>query len=260
MAEETSDSQSQKLRNLALNSDIAKDCESAKLVLEYTHKTASSLLQAYEKIRKARKAKSGTSTDQEQDLLRAMLVMAAAGLDGMAKQLIRDTMPSLVTKVQAVRSGLETFISRQIRGDADIAEPISGAKFVARLFAAPSHQRQAIEEYIGELTGGSLQSADELIRIGSAFGLQPQDIELDGRKKNAAQNIFDIRNKIIHELDMNLYAQAGRGKRKRNQRKVEDMKTYVETLLDVGVSLTNKVSTMLSVPKELGTNKGEEND
>jgi len=99
-----------------------------------------------------------------------------------------------------------------------------------------------------------------LIRIGSAFGLQPQDIELDGRKKNAAQNIFDIRNKIIHELDMNLYAQAGRGKRKRNQRKVEDMKTYVETLLDVGVSLTNKVSTMLSVPKELGTNKGEEND
>jgi hypothetical protein len=38
----------------------------------------------------------GMSTDEEQDLLRAMLVTAAPGLDAMTKQLIRDALPKVV--------------------------------------------------------------------------------------------------------------------------------------------------------------------
>lgn len=248
MIKNISKNQSKNLSPLDWGEDaIDKQCEKARVILDYTNQTASSLLQAYVDIRKARNARAGTSTDQEQDLLRAMLVMAAAGLDGMAKQLIRDSVPSLIGKDQAVRNGLETFVTRQVKGAVDHLETTGGAKFIARLLSAKSHQHQAIEEYIRELTGGSLQSVDELIRIGTAFGLQPGDIRLNGARKGRVKDIFDIRNKIIHELDMNLQ-KSGPGKRRRNQRKEEDMMEYVNMLLSIGLALIKKVSTKLSNP------------
>jgi hypothetical protein len=76
------------------------------------------------------------TTDEEQDLLRAMLVMAAAGLDSMLKQLIRDCMPSLVKANPQVREGLEKFVARSIRGEADAPEPLAGARFLGRVLAA----------------------------------------------------------------------------------------------------------------------------
>jgi hypothetical protein len=185
----------QELDALTCVGPVNVDARNARTILEYAHDTANSLLRSYVTVRDTRDATSGTSTDQEQDLLRAMLVMAAAGLDGMVKQLIRDTMLFLVSKDRSVRDGLEVFVARQIRGASDAPETSIGFKFLARLMSAPLAQEQAIEEYIRELTGGSLQSADELIRIGSAFGLKPEQIGIND--KRAMQNVFDIRNMII---------------------------------------------------------------
>jgi len=60
------------------------------------------------------------TTDEEQDLLRAMLVMAAAGLDSMTKQLIRDALPQVVHRTGAAREGLEKFLARQLTGDVEL--------------------------------------------------------------------------------------------------------------------------------------------
>jgi hypothetical protein len=250
--------QSQRLENLKWEGSLAKECQNAKLVLDTTHKTASSLLDAYERIRKdrlaaitqkERKSKAGTTTDQEQDILRAMLVMATAGLDGGTKQFIRDTMPSLIAKNETIRSGLITFIERQVRGDIDTQGMAGNPKFIARLLAAPSHQKQAIEEYIDKLTSGSLQSARELLQVGQAFALKETDIYHGKQTMKEVQKIFNIRNKIIHELDMNLEGKP----RKRTQRKMQDMRSYVNTLLAIGVSLINKVSQKVSAgPEEQG--------
>jgi hypothetical protein len=134
-----------------------------------------------------------------------MLVMAAAGLDSMLKQLIRDAMPALIKASQPVREGLEKFVARSIRGDAESPEALSGAKFLGRVLAAESHQTQVIEEYIRDLTGSSLQSASELAKAAAAFGLSKTKVDVARFKE-----IFDIRNKIIHELDINLEYSRGR--------------------------------------------------
>ena len=70
-----------------------------------------------------------------------------------------------------MRDGFEKFIARSIRGDVDNPESTAGVKFLARILAAPSQQQQTAEEYIADLTGGSLQSAAELSRAISALGL-----------------------------------------------------------------------------------------
>ena len=65
----------------------------AALILMHTHNTAKSFLDIFEKIRT--KAK-GASTHEQQDLLRAMLLFASAGLDSMVKQLVRDVLPIII--------------------------------------------------------------------------------------------------------------------------------------------------------------------
>lgn len=72
----------------------------------------------------------------------------------MLKQLIRDSIPVLLPRSIAVRSGLEKFALRSLRGDEDTGEPASGTRLLARVLAAPIPQAQLVEEYIRDLTGG----------------------------------------------------------------------------------------------------------
>lgn len=56
-------------------------CQNAFSILCSAHLASSSFLDIFEKTRGQKK---GTSTDEEQDLLRAMLAFASAGLDAMS--------------------------------------------------------------------------------------------------------------------------------------------------------------------------------
>jgi hypothetical protein len=85
---------------------LAPLCKSAGRILETAHDSAGALLKAFDLARTQRGRSAGMSTDQEQDLLRVMLVMAAAGLDGMVKQLIRDTLPSLLERDSIVATSI----------------------------------------------------------------------------------------------------------------------------------------------------------
>ncbi len=91
-----------------------------------------------------------------------------------------------------MRDELEKFISRSIRGTAELPEA-GTAKFLARVLASDSPQQKVIEAYIQELTGGSLQSVVELKRVTSALGLGNVTLS------NELKAIFDVRNRIIHE-------------------------------------------------------------
>src|SRR6185503_19605830 len=162
--------------------------------------------------------------DEEQDLLRAMLVLAAAGLDGLAKQLIREALPLVLSRDERAQEALEKFIARQIRPDTDNLDRSVGAKFLAKLLSRPSPQVSAINEYVRHLTDGSLQSSASLYEVVGALGLWPQDVNLDREVLNP---IFKIRNKIIHELDINLEA----ARRTRNVRRRNDMITHTNCLL-----------------------------
>lgn len=83
-------------------------------ILQRSHDSAQTLLASYYLQRKQRPGKGGISSDAEQDLLRAMLVMASAGLDATAKRLISDALPELTTIFEPVRAEFEKFIARKI--------------------------------------------------------------------------------------------------------------------------------------------------
>lgn len=208
------------------------------MVYLYTHKSARNLLLAFDVWRASRneegRAPRGATTDDEQDILRAMLVMAAAGLDALLKQLIRDALPSLVGKDQKVREGLENFVQKQVRAEDGTTEATFGAKFLGRTLAAPNTQQAVIEEYVRELTGDSLQSAEQVCKAARALGLEIKQLGVQVKELKA---IFDIRNMIIHELDIFL----GGTRRKRNPRRVEDLVNYTDKLLAAGLAILGGV-------------------
>ena len=61
-----------------------KETVRARRVLSQARDSAEGFLKAFDKVREVRGA-AGSTTDQEQDLLRATLVFAAAGLDSALK-------------------------------------------------------------------------------------------------------------------------------------------------------------------------------
>lgn len=186
------------------------------LIFEYTHASASSLVGAFDDAKAKRGNPRGILTDQEQDILRAALVMCCAGVDAVIKQAIRDCFEHLLEKSSSVREGFEKFIRRRISGEGDALELAAGAKFLALILADKEPRTKLMEEYIRELTGDSLQSVDEILRTTAALGLDNKALGLDVKR---LKDIFFIRNKIIHELDLDL----GAPKRKRKVRSQADL-------------------------------------
>ncbi len=200
----------------------------AHTVFEHARDSVEGFLDAFEVIRKAQGKTVGRTGHTDQDQLRAALVFAAAGLDSTLKELIRGTVRHLALFDTGVRKELETFVSRQLRGNGDDPETSFGSKFLARVLISDVPLDGVIEEYVLDLTGSSLQSADQVIKTLKALGVDPQKVIAD---VSELKSIFSIRNQIIHELDVNLRAQ--RGQRNRNDRGIVEMKAYANTLLDV---------------------------
>src|SRR5579885_1522541 len=196
----------------------------AALIYEYTHTAASSLLTAFDDAKTKRGNVRGVLTDQEQDILRAALVMSCAGLDAAIKQAIRDCIEELLQKEKAVRDGFEKFIRKRISGEGDLLEVSQGARFLASVLADPTPRKKLIEGYIKDLTGESLQSTEEVLRTLAALGLDHKALKLDIAR---LKEIFGIRNKIIHELDIDLNAK----KRKRKVRSQTDLLDNADEIL-----------------------------
>jgi hypothetical protein len=218
-------------------------CEKAALILEHTHDSATALLKAFDLVRSRKgsgegKGPVGMTTDEEQDILRAMLVMGAAGLDSMAKQLIRDCLPLLVFVDPLAHEGLERFLAQRVEGDLESSTAGRAPRFLARLLASPNLQAGATEQYVAHLTSASLQSAEELRRIAAAFGLTTEQLTTDFA---SLKSIFDVRNKIIHELDVNLDAP----RRSRNIRRKPQLVTETNRLLQAGEELLRAVGGQL---------------
>ena len=97
-----------------------------------------------------------------------------------------------------------------------------------------------IDQYIDHLTGGSLQSTDEQARTAAALALTKTKID-----HAALKPIFTIRNKILHELDINLDGD----RRKRNHRGLEEMKRHTRALLEIAEAILVEVDDKLAASK-----------
>lgn len=213
--------------------EVHAPCKTTALIYKHSVESVNALWAAYDLARVNRGKPRGITTDQEQDILRAMLVAAASGLDASLKQMIRECLPLLLQTSEPVHQAFEKFVQRHLQGGE--AETISvSSKILSRILTSPDPRKQLVEQYVYELTGDSLQSTDQLLKAGAALGVDVKPILGDLK---TLKLIFSARNQIIHELDMNLSSPN----RKRRPRGQADMKGYAERLLGISAAMVRDV-------------------
>jgi hypothetical protein len=191
---------------------------SAHSILERACDATEAFVGAFGTVRKARKAK-GTATDHEQDLMRAALIFAAAGLDSLVKQLVRDTLQTVIAKNKGAHAQFTDFVHGRLRRTDG-----TDLRFLAEAIAADRPTRHLQQQLVADLTGSSLQSKDQLLRVAAYFAIPASELSNDLTK---LQQIFHARNQIAHEMDI-LLGQKNRGRR---QRKADEMKQYAAVVL-----------------------------
>ncbi len=218
--------------------------ENSYLILKYAHDTAESLLDTFVQVRTARRAK-GTPRDEEQDLLRAMVVFAGAGIDSMTKQLVQDALPEMVERLPEIRKRIERLGLRHLRrsgGDSegdDTAPRTISSKLLIKLLLAESTRAGMVELLVEDLTAKSLQSVDQLYNVVEYLGLSPSSL---GVMKDDLQEVFHRRNQVIHEMDID-FKQKNRN---RYPRRKEDMISLTRTLLEASNNILNSVAKQLT--------------
>lgn len=206
------------------------DCGRAYKIVEYAHDSCEALYDAFHKLKGGR---PGAATDEEQDVLRAMLVSAGSGIDATIKQLFRDALQPLLLVDSDVKEGFEKFTEKALRRTA--IDPEYDSRFLAKALTTPLPLFHIAERYVYELTGSSLQSADQLFAAYSALGIEP--VKVGKLNKNDLKDIFDTRNKIVHELDIDFTG----ARRNRVQRRIERMTSMSNTLLKTSQEIVEHV-------------------
>lgn len=188
------------------------------MILCSAHDAASSFLDIFEATRETRKAK-GTPTDEEQNLLRAMLVFAGAGLDSMIKQLVRDALSLTIDRSRGAEENLKTFISKRLARQ-NTLDP----SFLSSVLASRDPRDVLVSELIDDLISQSLQSKEQVLRVASYFDIPSAALAPD---LSLLERIFRARNEIVHEMDVD-FAQTNRNRRPR--RKAEMIRHTTEIL------------------------------
>lgn len=215
----------------------SQKAKSAYLVLKYSHDTARSFLKSFESIRKNRNAK-GAATDEEQDLLRAMLIFASAGLDSMLKQLIEDSLPSIIEANIGARLQFKNYVEKKLIQKSTGSSPSIDIKLLSDILVEASPKRALKQKLLDDLTSDSIQSKDQLLKVASFFGITPDALSVDVKK---LKTVFDVRNQIAHEMDID-FKQSNRNRVPRSR---DDMVERTNILLQVADNFLRSVDNMM---------------
>lgn len=189
-------------------------------------KTVDSVNSFDELYQSKREGASGPSTHAQQDLYRAMLVFACAGLDVFLKQLLKTKLATLAKIDPAAKGKFKEFVKRGMKRDE--RELMNTLAFA---LISDNPQEDLLNEYLKELTRDSLQSMDQLRIVCDAAGLDTKAIFTENNQ-SVLKAAFDVRNQIIHEMDINLSLPTGSpGYRTRRQRKYPNMEMHIKNIL-----------------------------
>lgn len=175
---------------------------------------------AFNRVRKSG-TKKGAPTDHEQDLLRAGLLFSTAGLDAMVKQLVQDALPGVLEKQEGALKQFEQFVLRQL-------QKTNGeeVKLLAKALISQSPRQELMTALIEELTGGSLQSRDQLLKVAGFFAITAKELSVD---LDRIAEVFKVRNQIVHEMDV-LLNQVNRSRR---SRALSTMRNHTDLVLEL---------------------------
>ncbi len=210
------------------NSEMAQN---AYIILRNSRKAAKSFL---EQFRTSRTGRRGAPTDIEQDLLRAMLVFASSGLDSMVKQLVRDALRNIIKTDDGAMKLFVERIEKNIYRDQNL-----DVKLLVKAILADSPRDTLIQELVEELTANSLQSAEELFRVGAYFNIASTTLTEDVEK---LKNIFQVRNQISHEMDID-FTQPNRS---RHPRRRDEMISFTNELFRIAKIFLEEVDGKLT--------------
>lgn len=180
---------------------------SSHTIIVTAYDAASSFLELFDDTRHNRNAQ-GTPTNNEQDLLRAMLVFACAGLDSMTKQLVRDTIGPVIEHSDGAHVQFQSFVERRLLRQGTI-DP----KFLSNVLTQTNPRNILIAELVNELTSRSLQSKEQILRTAAYFDIPSNNVTANISK---LEEIFECRNQISHEMDVDL-VQPNRNRRPRRK-------------------------------------------
>lgn len=213
---------------------VHEECLSAHVILCNAHDASSSFLDIFSTVRANRKA-HGMPTDEEQDLLRAMLTFSAAGLDSMLKQLIRDALPQIIHKEPGATAEFKRHVERKLSGTgtADV-----NRRFLADVLADRDPKQVLISTLIADLTRESLQSTEQLFRAAAFFNIPSSNVSSHPDQLSA---IFRVRNEITHEMDVD-FSQPNRSRRPRAK---NIMVGYANSLFKIAASVLSEVDKKL---------------
>ncbi|HEY4512033.1 MAG TPA: hypothetical protein VJH55_04325 [Candidatus Paceibacterota bacterium] len=212
------------------------ELRNAKIVFEHA---INSVNKFYELFQKNRKGAKGSTTHVEQDLLRAMLIFSCSGLDAVVKQLIKDALVGVVNKEIGAQQEFQKFIERRMkRGNLeDKDKSFLDISWVAAIFSSSEPRKYLTDALQKNLTDDSLQSRDQLLKVAAHFAITQGDILKDADDTKKA---FDVRNEIIHEMDVDLIG-SKQGQKKRRVRSASDMVKQSENILAIGATFINIV-------------------
>lgn len=163
-------------------------------------------------------------------------MFAGAGLDAALKRLIRDTLPDLLERNDEAHRKFEDFAIRRL----GVTE-VTDVKALARYLVARNPRQQLIEDYVFDLTGSSLQSAEEVDKASGALGITDGALR---KRIGGLRELFLARNEISHELD--LQRPEKQGDRARRTRKIPWTKKQCHEGLEIGQLIINAVGATLS--------------
>lgn len=190
------------------------------IILVGAYDAASSFLGLFEETRRARQAK-GTPKDKEQDLLRAMLVFACAGLDSMLKQLIRDALKLVIDQSEGAQLQFRSFIEKRLARQGNL-DP----RFLSEVLMGTNPRDVLMFSLVEDLTSKSLQSKEQILKAASYFDIPSRDLTSNIEQLG---NIFRARNQISHEMDVDFTQQN----RNRRPRRKAEMIEYTRVILQL---------------------------
>jgi hypothetical protein len=154
----------------------------------------------------------------------------------MVKQLVRDTLEEVQKTDLGARQQFLDYVQQRLSRTSPV-----DVKILAQALVADHPREHLREELVRELTGSSLQSKDQLLRVAAFFAIGAQDLTKELPK---LKTVFDARNQIAHEMDI-LFGQTNRGRR---SRALDTMKDYTAFVLNVCSAFYAAVEAKLNHP------------
>lgn len=194
---------------------------------EYLHKSNAILTSLKKTIKSFYTLYNSLDDDKEtqkQDLLRAIILFSCSGIDSIVKQLVNDTLNYVIEHDEGAFNQFKNYTEKKL-----ILKNESGinSKLFAELFTCDNPKQTLIDVLKKDLTSNSLQSADELLKVGSVFNIETANLVNGKQELEKLKKIFIVRNQITHEMDVDMTVPEF----KMRDRTYEEIKDYSEFII-----------------------------